>query len=257
MRNFELLLVTMNQKNHRLIDTMNVETNIVIANQSDKFELQQFMEENKEIKFITTNTKGVGKNRNIALLFSNADICLLADDDEIFYENYREIILEAFNKIIDADVLIFNVNMVNDNSHNRINKKVIKINKFNFANYGAVRIAFKRESIMRKNIWFSTKFGGGAEFSSGEDSLFLKECLDKGLKIFAVPNFIADVKQEESSWFEGYNEKYFIDKGAFISIAFPKTKYLIAIYFSLKFRKSEDLNVFKIYSLILEGIRSY
>ncbi|HAZ18610.1 MAG TPA: hypothetical protein DCY75_00365, partial [Clostridiales bacterium] len=46
------------------------------------------------------------------------------------------------------------------------------------------------------------------------DTLFLHSCLQKGLKIYAVPDSIATLSDErESTWFRGYNEKYYYDKG--------------------------------------------
>ena len=37
------------------------------------------------------------------------------------------------------------------------------------------------------HITFSLLFGGGAKYSNGEDSLFLKDCLKYGLVVYAVP----------------------------------------------------------------------
>lgn len=257
MSNLEVLLVTTKKQNEHFITEMNLQSNIVIANQTNNYSYNEKVFNGNLIKFICTNTIGVGTNRNIALMHASADYCLLADDDEIFYTGYKQIILSEFAKYPDADVLIFNVNMLKDNSKNKFNAKKSKVNYFNFSNYGAVRIAFKRESILRKNIWFTSKFGGGTEFSSGEDSLFIKEALDKKLNIYTVPYTIADVKEEESSWFRGYNEKYFYDKGAYLSLAAPKLKWLYMLYFSWKFQRYSEFDFWGIYRLIKRGIKEY
>ena len=257
MSKVEVLVATINQSDFTLFDKMNIQTDVLIANQSSTFSKVYTSINNCSVKMITTDQKGVGKNRNIALMFAASEICILSDDDVVFKKNYHEIISNAFEQVPNADILIFNVNMKNDNSYNRINTKVEKVNLFNFMNYGAVRIAFRREKILRNNIWFSTKFGGGAEFSSGEDSLFLREALRKKMNIYTIPECIADVKQDESTWFTGYNEKYFIDKGRFLAAAFPILKFVLAVHFSIKFSRITQKNFIKIFKLIHSGIKDY
>ena len=43
----------------------------------------------------------------MAIANSDADVCLLCDDDEVFVEGYEEKILETFAKLPQADVIIF------------------------------------------------------------------------------------------------------------------------------------------------------
>ena len=57
-------------------------------------------------------------------------------------------------------------------------------------------------------------FGGGTAHGSGEDVLFIKDCLKKNLNVIAVPATLAKLNESrESTWFKGYDEKYFYDKG--------------------------------------------
>ena len=101
-------------------------------------------------------------------------------------------------------------------------------------------------------------FGGGAKYSSGEDSLFIREALRKGLKMYYCPVTIAKVKQEESSWFKGYNDKLFIDKGILIANAFPVLKHILIYYFAYGMRNvSEDYNFLKICKLMRQGIKEF
>lgn len=79
--------------------------------------------------------------------------------------------------------------------------------------YGAVRIAVRTQKLRQANIYYSLLFGGGAMYSSGEDSLFIAECIRKGLRVYTNPTLIGHVSQEKSTWFKGYTNKYFIDKG--------------------------------------------
>ena len=48
----------------------------------------------------------------------------------------------------------------------------------------------------------------------GEENIFLYECLKRGLKIYYEPVKIAKLREEGSTWFTGYDEEFFISRGA-------------------------------------------
>lgn len=171
----EHLVATLNCDDMELDKKLNIETDAIIANQNGKNEYLEKKNGKHRIRLISTDTKGVGKNRNIGLIYSNADICILSDDDMRYKDGYIDIIKNAFEKLPDADVIIFNIETIGDRdgvSNRRINKKIKKINFLNFMNYGAARLAFKLDSIKKNNIYFSTMFGGGARYSSGKIRCF-------------------------------------------------------------------------------------
>ncbi|MGL4308731.1 MAG: glycosyltransferase [Cetobacterium sp.] len=259
--NIEVLVATMNQKDISLYEKMNLKTDAIISNQGQDYFYQEIIKNNKKIKFISNREKGVGKNRNQALLYGTGDIYLFADDDMQYVDNYENIIRNAFKKLPKADIIIFNIEILGDEIRSyRINKRIKKLNKFNVLNYGAARIAIKRKEQLKKNLWFSLLYGGGALYSSGEDSLFLIEALNKGMKIYAYPEKIAIVSQETSTWFNGYTQKYFEDKGYWLANAFRMLHNIIAIYFSFKFKKNnkiENFNVLKIYLFLKKGIKKF
>lgn len=255
----EVLVATMNQSDFSLYDKMNLKTDVVFANQSDKYEYKECSSKTSRMRMITTMTRGVGKNRNIGLMHSEADICLLADDDVRYVDNYNDIIEKAFRELPDADIIIFNIETIGDNeTSRRVNKKIKKIHMLNVLNYGAPRVAIKKASLSKKNIWFSLLYGGGAPYSSGEDSLFLTESIRKKMKIYAYPCKIADVNQEKSTWFKGYTKKYFEDKGIWFANAFPKLKYFLSVYYSFRFKRyTQEFSVLQIFSMMNTGIRKF
>lgn len=213
--NLEVLLATMNQNDHSIIGEMKVVSDIIVCNQNrEKTAYFSYMREGKSVKWYDFEERGVGLNRNNALLRSTADICLLADDDTVFVEGYEELILNAFKKYPSADIIIFNIH-TSENERRYVVKKKMNINRLNCGKFGAVRIAFKRSKIIKNSISFNQLFGGGAMFTAGEDTIFLEECLKKGLKAIAVPDYILTLKDSRpSSWFEGYNDKFFEDMGS-------------------------------------------
>lgn len=250
----ETLIATMKQDDFDFLENMNIESNAIVANQCDRFDYKEKTENEKSYKMISTPFRGVGKNRNLALYHSKADICLIADDDIQYIPGYIKIIEEAYNMLPDADIIIFNLLDESDFGR-RINTKIIRLKWFNLLNYGAVRISFRRESIIRNSLSFSLSFGGGAPYSAGEDSLFLLEAYRKGLKIYAYPKTILRLNESESTWFKGYKEKYYFDKGKFVSIAFGKIKYFLLFAFFIKEAKKSEIGLINCAKWMLIGAK--
>lgn len=249
----------MNQSDHSIIQKMNIQSDAIVINQCSINKFEEFKYQDYSIRFISLAETGVGLSRNTALMRARADICLFADEDVEYVSGYKKLVLEAFESNPKADVIVFNVN--SSTGSKRIFKENTKVKKLGFLNcmkYGTVRIAVKRESILKSNIFFSLLFGGGAKYSCGEDSLFLYECLKKGLKVYSNPGLIASVSDGESSWFKGYNEKYFFDKGVlFASISKPFCK-LLCLQFVLRHGRifSNDKTKFEAFKIMIRGCRS-
>lgn len=240
---FQVLMSTMNQKDNSIITKTKITSNAIIINQTDKNDKKIIMNSGKKIVFISNDQRGVGKSRNTALLESTADICLIADDDIEYVENYENIILREFAKNPKADAIIFNIDILRPHGFQQGTNKEQKINKLNFMKHGGPKIAFKRKKILRENIYFSLLFGGGAKYGSGEDSLFIKQMVDSGLRVYSVKSKIGYIDNRESTWFTGFNEKYLYDRGALFKALFPKFWRIICLQFLLRHHKLfKDIN---------------
>ncbi|SDC92257.1 Glycosyl transferase family 2 [Priestia aryabhattai B8W22] len=254
----QVLVSAMHRTNHEILEEMNIQSDAIIINQCDQDKSEKLTYREKSVHFYHLNERGVGRSRNTALIKSSADICLFADEDMIYVDGYSEMVIEEFNNHPDADVIIFSLESLNkDKPLSTINKSG-RVGRKEAMRYGCARIAFRRNSILRKNIWFSLLFGGGAKYSSGEDTIFLQDCLKKGLKIYSSTKKIAYVKQEESTWFRGYNEKLFYDKGILLSTVMPRIAGIYALGLSYKYSKNKSVKMpFKdIYSNMKKGIKS-
>ncbi|WP_223305465.1 glycosyltransferase family 2 protein [Peribacillus butanolivorans] len=253
----QVLVSTMNQDDHSLLKKMNIRSDAIVINQCDRNEVEEFDYNGNRIKFLSFNERGVGLSRNNALMRATADICLFADDDVTYEDDYYKIIINAFKKSPDADMILFNVPSTNPDRQTYVIHKHSRVSWFNCQRYGAVNIAFRTSKLKQENIYFSLLFGGGAIYSAGEDSLFIAECIRKGLKVYTDPSLIGNVSQEESSWFDGYTDKYFFDKGAWISRTFPYSKYVIAVYFTIRFKRLAKLSFLESFRMILEGMKGF
>lgn len=227
-------MAAMGQQDFSLCEKMNLQTGALIINQcvSDLPILQQRQLNNAVVRMYTLPERGVGRSRNQAILHGEGDIFLFADEDVVYLDGYEEIILSAFERYRDADMILFEVESLNpDRPLGRI-KKEKRVHAWEATSYGACRIAVRRDSLLKANVWFSLLFGGGAQYMSGEDSLFLQDIFRSGLHVYTVPRKIADITQETSTWFEGYSERYFTDKGALYAAMYGKRAFLPLFYFA-------------------------
>ncbi len=255
--NIQTLVVTTDQKDYSLLKKMNIQTPAIVGNQCDRDEIEEFSYGGNPVKWLSLHERGVGLNRNTVLMRSEADVCVLADDDMVFIDGYEKVVSDLFDRYPHTDVLIFNLNQKSPTIYKNSNVK--KIHRFNYGKYGAARLAFRRESVQFNNICFHLLFGGGAKYSSGEDSIFLYECLKRKLRVLAVPVAIAELTSDrESTWFQGYTDDFFFDKGVFYYALDRNMGRFIALYNCFKHRNSryKQYGWKKAYRQMLRGIHS-
>ena len=233
MSKFEILCVTMHQNDFSKLTEMNVHSDIVYANQCDRTSYEELEFEGHTAKMISTATRGVGINRNLALTYATADICLMADDDVTYADDMEERVLAEFEQHPDADVIVFYFSTNDSNRKSLQYRKTKKWPRHARAPWGAIRIAFRLSSVRKANAWFTTLFGGGCIFPSGEDSMWIKDLRRAGLTFYVSKETIGEVSYETSTWFTGYNDKYFYGVGAYYTAATPKTlpiRFLYTLY---------------------------
>ena len=208
----QVLVAAMNQQDHSLLDKMNIQSDVIVGNQYNFNAIEQFEYNGHSATYLNFAERGVGLNRNNALMRATGDICLFADDDMEYVDNYCDIVRDAFKQFPDADVVVFNLAEVSPTRY--VIKKVEKVGHLNYLRYGTARVAVKLKSVRENGIYFNQCFGGGTEHCHGEDNIFLTDCLKAGLKIYAVPKTIAKLTEERgSTWNSGYDEKYLVDQG--------------------------------------------
>lgn len=253
----QVLVAAVNQDKYDLIKKMNIKSDAIIINQCNENKFEEILYERNIIKFLSFAERGVGLSRNNSLMRATADIILFADEDVTYNDGYKDIIISQFKRYPEADIIIFNMPSKNPK---RESYKIIKhrrVRGYNCLRYGAVRIAARTKKIREANVYFSLLFGGGAKYSAGEDSLFLSDCIKKGLKVYCDPAIIGYVKQEDSSWFEGYTDKYFIDKGVFYAHLSKRYAKLLSLQFLIRHRKMfiQNRSIIDSYKLMCKGIK--
>lgn len=257
MSSVEVLCATMDQVDCLVkYKEMNIQSDVIFANQADCFKLEIREINNNTVKMITTPYRGVGNNRNMALLFSTAKIVLFADDDLVYSDEYVKYVEKAYKELPDADFIIFNRDN-SDGIKRRNTNKIKRVRWWNFLAYGTCRFSARISSLKRANIMFNQLFGGGCPYSCGEDNLFLKDVLAKGLKVYTYPYTLFDIRPSISTWFEGYTSKFFYDHGAWMQATFPYLKYLLIYYYYITFRRRNMGKNLRLFKLMKAGIVGY
>ena len=236
----QVLVSTMHQKDHTLLSKMNIQTDAIIINQCDENSFEEFEYNGHRIQWYSLAERGVGLSRNTALMRADADILLFADDDFVYEDGYEQTVLNFFEQNPKMSVAVFNLKSLNKERPEYIDEKDHRVHMYNCLKYGASRFAMRRTAIFAQNINFSLLFGGGAKFQAGEDNLFLANCLQKNLQIKASSSYIGTVKQESSTWFHGYNEKYYFDRGALFSAMYGKNAKFWILLLELKSLKKQS-----------------
>ena len=137
-------------------------------------------------------------------------------------------------------------------SRKLITKKV-RVGYLNYLRYGTARIAVRLASVKKYGIYFNQCFGGGTEHCHGEDNLFLNACLKNGLKIVAVPEYIATLTEErKSSWNRGYDEKYIRDQGVLFRTLSRRWWRFLCLQDAFRRHKSYNMGFYKAFIMMIK-----
>lgn len=208
----QLLVAAVEQNADLLAERMHICSDAVIVNQCGRYGYEEFEREGNRIQVFSMAERGVGLSRNTALLHADTDLCVFSDEDIVLHKGYQERICRIYEELPDADMILVNVKVA-PARRTYWNEDIHRISYRNYGRYPAYSITARHESLLRANVHYSLLFGGGARYSNGEDSLFLRDCLKAGLKIYSHTVCIGEEKERESTWFTGYHEKFFRDRG--------------------------------------------
>lgn len=254
----EVLISTMHQCDHSVLDRMRVDSDAVVINQCDHESQENFEYKGHKIYWINSTQRGLSKSRNMALQAATADICVVSDDDMEYRDGYADMIRSAFAAKPEVDMFRFQVRGI-ERIYKSYAKKPGKVNYLNSMKTSSVEMAFRRNAVIQKNLRFDEMIGAGTKFLMGEENAFLYDCLRKKLQIYYLPQIIADLHLGNSSWFSGYTEKYFIGRGAaFAAMDRYMAGFLVWQFAIRKYKKyKNECKPFRAIRLMYQGKKQY
>lgn len=253
----QVLISTMHQSDYSLLEKMNIQSDAIVINQSNKNEIVEFDYKGHNIKWISLCERGIGLSRNTALMRATADIVLFADDDVVYNDGYADKIISTFEKYPKAGLIIFGLIGHCKERVDILDKKDHRLNIFNCLKYGAFRIALRRDIIIKHNIYFSLLFGGGAKYQAGEDNKFITDCILNNILCIGSKEIIGDVFHSESTWFKGYNEKFYLDEGSLFASMYGKWAKIMLFLVELKNFKRSDISFSNRLKLVFKGANDF
>jgi glycosyltransferase involved in cell wall biosynthesis len=249
----------MNQKDHSLLDKMNIQTDAIVINQCDRDEIERFEYKGHKILWMSLKERGVGLSRNTALMRATADIVLFADEDVHYEDSYEKKIVEEFEKYPNTDFFVFSVSSYREGEDKQLKKNILpskRLHWFNVLRYGTYNFAIRRKNIIKVNLMFHLLFGGGTPYSCGEDSIFISEAIKKGLKVRSSSVYLGEVSHSSSTWFKGYTEKYWFDKGVLLKYLFGLWGYPLGMALLVKsYCKTREIGFLKALKNMFKGVR--
>lgn len=252
----QVLCTTMHQEDFSKIEEMHIASDAVFANQADKNGYAEMEFDGHIAKMITTDTRGLAINRNIAIMYSDSDIIIFADDDQLFVDDYEKLILNEFQKYPEADAIKFLCKSTNPKRPLAFRGTTAfkRMRKHELMSAGVHALAIRRSVLEESGVLYRHNIGAGRELYCGEDSVFYSDLLRSGVKIYSSPTFVSYVKQEESSWFKGYSEQFFISIGYLYKLLYGVLAPLAMIRRILRI-KTDDYTKMQMFALMRKGAK--
>ena len=158
-------------------------------------------------------------------------------------------------------MLLFNVR-VQESRFTYWNSFYKRVRWYNCGRYPAYSFALRPAEMLEKHLPYSLLFGGGAKYANGEDSLFIHDCLKAGLKVYSIPVEIGEEQPRPSTWFFGFDRKFFHDRGVLYHVLYGKLAAVMGFRFLLKNKSNmnsescpEGLTFDEAKKALLSGIR--
>lgn len=142
--------------------------------------------------------QGLTKSRNNAIRLATGNVCVIADDDVHYKNEYFDTIIDVF-KENDVDIACFKIFTGEGNPEYKKYPQTEKIID-NISDYckSSIEITFKPDSVKNGKICFDERFGLGSRLMGGEENLFISDAIDAGLKIKFFPFYIVQHPYEST-----------------------------------------------------------
>ena len=189
---------------------------------------------------------------------AKSDICLFADDDIVYENDYDSIILNAFNLNPSADIITFKMNDLKGNSFKDY-PIIKKHNKKSLSFVNSVVIAFRRDSIISNKVLFDENFGLGSIFQTADEYVFLRNALKLNLNI-VFHNEVILSHPINSSGKDVASDRILFAKGALFYKYYNILSFIKLIhylYLMFKFKYISLGQIFNKYFVGVKGIIKY
>ncbi len=252
----EVLLSVMEQGDPVLyIEKLNIRSDAVIVNQCDREDDRIENVGGHRIRIAERRERGLSRSRNLALTLASDDICIFCDNDVRYLDGAFDTIEQGFLRYPTAGIICFFIERPERGVPVRKDENIMSdVDRF--------RIFSPEIAVSRSNIGdlrLDEDFGAGAKYRMGEENIFLFEAKRRGIESIYVPEKIAKTLPNKSSWFTGYDERFFFDRGAGYEAMDSGRWYPYALQFLIRKRKlyKENISMRVAYKAMRDGRKEY
>lgn len=142
--------------------------------------------------------QGLTKSRNNAIRLATADICVIADDDVKYRDEYFDTILQVYrNSKIDIACFKIFTGEGNPGYKNYPATEMI-INRIHTHCVSSIEMTFRLQPVLKKEIFFDERFGLGSWLAGGEEKIFIFDAINAGIKVEFFPHYIVQHPYEST-----------------------------------------------------------
>jgi len=201
---------------------------------------------------------GVAANRNNALKHRvKGAICLLSDDDVIYYKDSFSWIIDTFKSSKSLEFLTFKIKTSSGKDYKNYKPYAFTHTLRSLSIIGIIDVAFREEIIDKYALEFDERFGPGGYYAIGEDFIFMTDAVKQGANIQYIPVDI--VQHEDVGTGSILRDDIIIGRGAMFVRVFGLSSFLLNIYFAIKNRRKykEKYSFFTYLRLLYLGSLKY
>lgn len=236
-----------------MIKRSHITSDTVIVNQCDEDSYKEENINSAVIRTFSVTDRGLTKSRNYAISKSQADVCIICDDDEVFSDGYEKAVSDAYDALPDADIIIFD--MVDRPL--KWGDSIKKLSYIDLMSVSSWQITFRRERLLASGVLFDENMGAGSGNGAEEEFRFLTQCRKAKLRIYHYPFRLASVAQTQSTWFKGFDEEFFVNRGNTTRyiMGLPLSVLYAAYYAFAKRKQLSGMSMLRAFSYTVKGIK--
>lgn len=257
---FEILLSTQHRTSLDFLNPMFAKAslknaNILIVNQTDRG--NELVSNQANVRVINSYEKGSPLSRNLAIENAKGEICLFADDDIIYFENYLNTILDTYNDNPEADLITFeavdndNVRYMKYAKEGRYDGKEFYVNTY--------VISFKREAVQKSKTLFNPLFGVGSVFPGSTEFFFMQKAFKNGLNMFHKEVFLVKHPDVSSGKKQGSDGAVFSKTARYYYLMGNKSLFWLVKYilFLIRHKYIKPNDAYKKFKVGVSAIKTY
>lgn len=235
---------------------LHLETDAVFSVQRGEASTRVLDYKGHKITIAAFDDIGVSKNRNHLLDLAPDGLCLCIDDDCVLEESYENVVLSFF-KEHGCDAALFNGLVPYEGNRKVHDLPTAKVRRFKDVSYaGGPGLAYYGSKIRESGLRYDERLGYPNEIYAGEDSLFLKGLVTSTLGFYRSSDILFTVaidKEDNSAYFKGYDDRFFITKGAGGYLLYPRLSFLYLLHQVRRLHKQTGKKRSYIYKLLRQG----